>query len=85
MNDPNMTYEQKRKEYGFEKPGPELNKKMYANEETKKKIAEEEKWVAEHPDGEPMPISEIFSYNQLKKMNTLKKKDYMDEILNQDK
>ena len=32
-----------------------------------------------------MPISEIFSYNQLKKMNTLKKKDYMDEILNQDK
>lgn len=32
-----------------------------------------------------MPMSEIYSFNQLKKMNTLKKKDYIDEILNQDK
>lgn len=62
MNDPNKTVEQKMREYGFTK-APELNRKLYANDETKKKIEAQEKWVEEHPDGEPMPISEIFTFN----------------------
>ena len=78
------TYEEK--VFGdFNKKAPELTNKLYADEEHLAKIKEREKWEREHPDGEPMPISEIFTYNQLKDMNTLKKKDYMEEILNQDK
>ena len=50
------------KEYGFVKE-VKLNNKLYADEATIKKIEEREKWEAEHPDGEPMPISEVFSYN----------------------
>jgi len=50
------------KEYGFVKES-HLNNKLYANEETIKKIEAEEKWKEEHPNGEPMPISEIFTFN----------------------
>jgi len=62
MNDPDKTVEQKMKEYGFVKES-HLNNKLYANEETIKKIEAEEKWKEEHPNGEPMPISEIFTFN----------------------
>lgn len=55
MNDPNKTVEQKKLEYGFTK-APKLSNKLYANEETIKKMEREEKWIEEHPDGEPMPI-----------------------------
>ena len=66
----------------FNKKEVKLSNKMYADKEHLAKIEEREKWEREHPDGEPMPISEIFTFNQLKEMNTLKKKDYMEEILN---
>ena len=81
MNDPNKTVEEKMRDYGYTK-APKLNNRLYANEETIRKEDEKEKWIADHPNGEPMPISEIFTFNQLKKMNTLKKKDYVDEIMN---